>query len=51
MVDQSRSIAMLLQPEVFHVLQVMKKQGTTGRYFSEESSLVGLPACGPANGG
>ena len=40
MMEQSRGIAMLLQPEVFHILQIMKKQGSSGRYFSEESSAV-----------
>lgn len=42
-------LAVLFQPEVYHLLQIVKKYGPSTRFFSDENSMVPLyPDNGPA---
>lgn len=39
-----QSLAILFQPEVYHLLQIVKKYGPSTRFFSDENSMVSLAA-------
>ena len=39
-VTTPQSLAILFQPEVYHLLQIVKKYGPSTRFFSDENSMV-----------
>lgn len=38
--NMPHGLAILFQPEVYHLLQIVKKYGPSTRFFSDENSMV-----------